>query len=478
MDNRADISRLGIGRASDFESPGRAYATPGRGRGGAQPCFPGWLAATPDPVDLVDAGNMHNEGACGGSVLFPGNGPVPLTSTPVSSSETETTMRHLGVLIAEIGKHIGDTVTAHLISDLNHVGPQAHSTDNGHQPQSTMVDMSQLNVVVKSEVKDPPTFRGDGTEKCTVGEWVDLMEIFLKKKKVVLADKADEILSKLMGRAKDVVKIALRSDPSRDAAQHPEVIYMILKQHFSANSYSCMPLADFYSTLPAQKEGVLDYWVRLNKAADVADECLQRQGKRMEDMNKEVAMMFVRHCPDQSLAMVFKSKLVEQWTAKEVQERIDEHQSEVRIRDHKRVDISCLPRQNTALMHGHEQGHSANVSDCGLQSCRQTVEQPRISDESGLTSQHGVANMTDMLSKVLESLNALHAANTFSAPRRDRKERGRCRVCGEGSHSTLEHCRNHRLCFGCHKPGHLRQSCPSAPQASPANVPSSSPQLN
>ncbi|XP_042559844.1 uncharacterized protein LOC122128886 [Clupea harengus] len=263
-----------------------------------------------------------------------------------------------------------------------------------------------------------------------------------------------------MGRAKDVVKIALRSDPSRDSNQHPEVIYAILKQHFSDISYSCMPLAaDFYSTLPEHKESAFDYWVRLNKAADVADESLRRQGKRMEDVNKEVAMMFVRHCPDQSLAMVFKSKLVEQWTAKEVQERIDEYQCEMKT---KRTEVSSLPRQNAALMLNSEESHSEYSLDCALQSCKQTIEQPRRLYESVPTSQSSVDRMTDMLSKVLESVNALRATNSFSAPQHTRRGRDRCRICSEGSHSTLQHCRTHCLCFACHQPGHLSLCYPAA----------------
>lgn len=68
------------------------------------------------------------------------------------------------------------------MSDRDYVGTQAFTPDtyNGgsRQPQSTTIDMSQL----KSEVKDPPMFRGDGTDKSTVSEWVDLMDTFLKKK--------------------------------------------------------------------------------------------------------------------------------------------------------------------------------------------------------------------------------------------------------------------------------------------------------
>lgn len=107
-----------------------------------------------------------------------------------------------------------------------------------------------------------------------------------------------------MGRAKYVVKIGLHSDTSLDVVQHPDTIYAILKQHFSDLSYSCMPLADFYNTLPEGHESRVDYWVRLKKVADIADECFQSKGRRMENPKQEVAMMFVRNCPELSVCCV------------------------------------------------------------------------------------------------------------------------------------------------------------------------------
>lgn len=77
-------------------------------------------------------------------------------------------------------------------------------------------------------------------------------------------------------------KIRIRSNPSFCVVQHSVTTYAILKQHFSDLSYSCMPLVDFYSTLPRAHESPSDYWVWLNKSADVVEECLQRQEKGME----------------------------------------------------------------------------------------------------------------------------------------------------------------------------------------------------
>lgn len=270
---------------------------------------------------------------CGASLLVGPGAHAPYTSTPIhhQSSETDNTLKHLGVLITELGKHIGDSVTARLMSDRETANSQGRDGSCA-QACGTTVDLAQLNMVLKSDCKEPPVFRGETTDKCSVHEWIDVMSMYLKKRSVNIVDQSDEIMGKLMGRARDVVRIGIRSNPSLSVEQHPDTIYAILKHHFSDLSYSCMPLADFYSTLPRAHESPIDYWLRLNKAADVAEECLQRQGKGMENLNKEVAMMFVRHCNEPSLSAVFKSKLADSWTAKEVQERIDEYHREMKSR--------------------------------------------------------------------------------------------------------------------------------------------------
>ena len=102
----------------------------------------------------------------------------------------------------------------------------------------------------------------------------------LRKQKIPLNDQVEEIMSHLMGKARDVVMIALRSD----VKQEPELIYNVLLHYFS-DTPSCLPLADFYATLPRHRENPVDYWIRLNKAADLALEGLCRQGKQAENMN-------------------------------------------------------------------------------------------------------------------------------------------------------------------------------------------------
>ncbi|KAK0134293.1 hypothetical protein N1851_030144 [Merluccius polli] len=143
------------------------------------------------------------------------------------------------------------------------------------------------------------------------------MEVYFRKRATPLKEKHTEITSKLMGKAKDIVRITLlsTSSTSMKPQENPKIIYDILRQHFSDETYSCMPMADFYSTVPATGETPVEYWLRLNKAVDAAEEGLKRLGRHMEDPCQEAVMMFVKYCPDPSFAAVFKFKAPEKWTA-------------------------------------------------------------------------------------------------------------------------------------------------------------------
>lgn len=69
--------------------------------------------------------------------------------------------------------------------------------------------------------------------------------------------------------------------------------------------YSSMPLADFHGTVPVTRENAV-YWIRLNKAGSWLSS--QREGHRVEEPSREVTRMFVKNCPDRSLAAVLKIK--------------------------------------------------------------------------------------------------------------------------------------------------------------------------
>ncbi|KAJ8361872.1 hypothetical protein AAFF_G00416000 [Aldrovandia affinis] len=164
------------------------------------------------------------------------------------------------------------------------------------------------------------------------------------------SERSELIMSRLAGRARDVVKVSLRSCPRVSPAELPTTIVNILKRNFSEITFSSMPMKDFYATMPRDSESVMDYWIRLNKAIDVADECLRRRGKGVEDPSAEVVMMFICHCPDPSLAVYFQFKPVELWTAAEVQEKLDGHvrglRSTAALAQHA-VNISTCTHEST-----------------------------------------------------------------------------------------------------------------------------------
>ncbi|KAK0133537.1 hypothetical protein N1851_030956 [Merluccius polli] len=251
----------------------------------------------------------------------------PVSSPDASSSD-------LGNLITQLAYKIGENIASQLNRSISNTDSQTTPTPSlnlGHGQSD--LNMNGVKLVMKADVKEPPYFRGDGTDKHTVHEWEEIMSVYLNKRGVHPQEYSQEIMSRLMGKARDIVKVTLRSMPSLRPAENTKLVFDILKQHFSEVTYSSMPLADFYNTLPLTGESPMDYWIRLNKAVDVADECLRRQGRNIEDPSHEVTMMLVKHCPDPALASVLKCKTSEKWTANEIQEHLIEHQREARATD-------------------------------------------------------------------------------------------------------------------------------------------------
>lgn len=270
--------------------------------------------------------NANLQYSCEGENINPG---AVFTPPPV----TDDSRVQITELLEELGSQIGDSILDRLLADRNpHVVHKADPSAVKSELASTTLDLSKLNLVVRSDKRAPPIFRGDGTDKIAVQEWIELMEIYLEKCDCPKAEHSSEIQNYLLGRAKNIVKVGLKSSSSPDKVVTAEVIYEILLRYFSDSSESCLPLADFYSTLPFVRESPVDYWVRLNNAAEIADKHLLKQGSQMNNISQEVAMMFIRNCPDTGLSNVFKYKPATKWSFAEVQEAIDEHQRELRTK--------------------------------------------------------------------------------------------------------------------------------------------------
>lgn len=430
------------------------------------------------------------------------------TSTPATDVDA---MHHLTDMVGRLGAQIGESIVEKLMSAgvVNIAGDrQSTPTTQTTHSEPTRYDSSHVTVHVKSD-GEFPTFKGDSTDKHSVQDWIDLTKTHLRKHVIPVNDQAEEIMSHLLGRARDVVKIALRSDPAIDLKETPDKIYDVLLHYFSEAS-SCLPLADFYATLPKHKENPVDYWIRLNKAADLALEGLRRQGKKTENINNEVALMFVKHCPDPELSCTLKCKPIHEWTSRDVQLRIDDYQRELRdsgraigtaqLKNHV---ISVTPKQpdvppvNVAMpSQFHTQNPSLQAqysvcpSNCPHPICVPTQGEPihSLSPPSSapavaqnLQSQSDDRLLTRMVDIFQDMMDKLQQRNTRHlsgggrfrrTPRERHPNQAVCKVCNDSSHNTISHCMSERLCFACFRAGHTRLNCPissSSPSQSGGN---------
>ena len=384
-------------------------------------------------------------------------------SEPVSpSGNREVSVELLASIVEQVGRSIGESI-ASCLGAAKAVGDGVGPQNNSGMGELKMSDISSMGLVLKSDVKEPACFRGDGSEKCTVQEWEELMLGYMRKRGFDAREQSDEVLSKLMGRARDVVRVGLRSNPKVDLNQGPSPIFDILKQHFSDTVYSDMPLADFYATLPLNGENPFDYWIRLNRSIDVVEDCLRRQGKKLEDPAREVTVMFIRHCPDPELCLIFKCKPLHQWTAGDVHERLEEHRREIKAKHLSRpsVMVSTL-RQEVYSPVGLSKGQpsTAVAQDPSIE------HTPVSSPAPSHSSSEPLARVIALLERVLEQRPQQIVNNPGSRPQQQFKRRENqllpCSVCGDAKHSTALHCRSDNLCYLCYAPGHIRIACPRA----------------
>lgn len=369
------------------------------------------------------------------------------------SALPDTSDLALNNLITHIAQQVGQTIREQLRGECGErdVGATQAQSSTGQLPSdSTYLNLTGAKLVLQSDVREPPVFRGDGSDKNTVCEWEELMEVYLRKRAIPLREQHAEIMSKLMGRAKDIVRITLRSSPSVKPEETPKIIYDILRQHFSDVTYSCMPMADFYSTVPAVGETPVEYWLRLNKAVDAAEEGLKRLGRRVEDPCQEVAMMFVKYCPDPTLAAVFKFKATDKWTASEIQEHIDRYQTEM-----KEQVLSKSERFKPVAVHAQAPTPVAPETVCRL--CEPSVQSQSSAAPKPTCDDSCLKTLVSLFDRALSQNN--QAAHQSVSPNQFQQKF--CRVCRSLDHSTLAHCRQKRLCLACFQPNHIKKNCPN-----------------
>lgn len=376
------------------------------------------------------------------------------TSTPKPLIGDSDLVGQMSVIVQQIGQQLADSIMSHLntsslVPGTTSQNVRVNQSQQSEPSDSQVLDLSHVKIVNQRKVKEPPIFRGESSDTVTLDEWEDIMRNYIKKGNVRTEEQAEEMLINLRGRAKDVVKFGIRNS-NIDIHKNPDAIYGLLRKHFSCSQYSSIPLADFYTTMPKDKEDPFEYWLRLNRAADIAVECLKEQGKTLDNPSMEVTRMFIRNCPSKDLALTFRSKTVDKWTAHEVMDVLNEYHSEESF------------RASTALHREASEKVVVNkiqVSPCSAPSPdRQEAPQVKSSD-------HALEKVIDMLEKVLlrgsgraQSNPRRQTANML--PRIEGLNDTPCRVCADASHSTLSHCRENKLCFQCHSPDHTRLKCP------------------
>nr|XP_021336582.1 uncharacterized protein LOC103912040 [Danio rerio] len=415
----------------------------------------------------------------------------PYTSTPGVDG---VAIDHLTDMIGQLGSQIGESIVAKLMSaGLGNVNAEGQTSSSSytqtptHTEQSTHTLMTpQLTVHMKSE---HDTFRGDGSDKYGIEEWVDRTKSFLRRQMCPIQDQAEEIMCRLAGKAKDIVKISIRSDATLNVTAKPELIYSILMKYFS-EAPSCLPLADFYATLPGPKENPVDYWIRLNKAADLANEGLLRQGKHLDNIEEEVTRMFIKFCPDPCLSNMFRCKPIQEWNAKEIQCRIDDYQREFRSRgntsinlrshtttmfssghdmyDHSKTESPVVPKQTFCLSTDTQVCHQPGPTQISCQSQHQTSScsppAPMMAQSTQPAENQLLTRMVEMMERLMDKVQERDVSNT----RRDSRQRRNfvrtaCRVCNDSKHTTVTHCMMDKLCFACFSPGHNKNKCPKQP---------------
>nr|XP_021325598.1 uncharacterized protein LOC103909664 [Danio rerio] len=379
----------------------------------------------------------------------------PACSTPSDSNNNVT--QQLIDLIGELGSQIGESIAGRLLASQNVANTTPTTTTQLGQPS---LETSKVSFIVRSDIKEPPMFKGDESDKYTVNEWIDVMELYLQKSSCPEAEKASTIQSHLLGRAKNIIKVGLKSTGSVSV----EKIYDMLRHYFSDHPVSLLPLADFYATQPKFKESPVDYWVRLNSAAERANSHLQRSGSNMENMNAEVAMMFTRNCPDPELSSVFKCKPMSKWSIEEIQEAIDEHQRENQCR---RIPNTVKPHtlhvSTAKAVPVLEEVKESELTAANATACTPSSHSEAKASQSNSEALERVLNM---LERVLERTSQ-PAHNSPGSFQTHRARFSSCRVCGDPAHSTRSHCMRERRCLNCLRVGHQRRDCPNVVEATP-----------
>ncbi len=373
------------------------------------------------------------------------------SSTPYPNSQPPNVITAMTDIISQVGQQIADSIVTRL-SPTHKV--DAHSVDNSSKnviadkSTSQMLDLIQSQLSFSRNVREPPSFRGEVSDSVDLNEWIDIMRDYIKRNNLRKEHQAEEIMVHLRGKARDVVKFGIRNCDI-DIVHNPDAIFSVLRKHFEAAPCSPLPLADFYTTLPRPDEDAYEYWIRLNRAVDVAAERLKEQGKVLDCPGTEVTRMFIRHCPCKELAITFRSKTIAAWSVREVQDILNEYHSDSSL-------VSAVRNEAPTKIH-------VNRTEVELSSA--VLPAPSDVQQSRSLEASALERVMSLLEKVLLKESASKEPSSrvkpkVSLPRVKGLNDLPCTVCSSPDHSGLTHCLERKLCFQCHSPDHSRFVCP------------------
>ena len=100
-----------------------------------------------------------------------------------------TTDPGLTNLITHIAQQVGQTVRDQLRGECEERdGTQAQSSVGQLPSDSTYLNLTGAKLVLQSDVREPPVFRRDGSDRNTVCEWEELMEVYFRKRATPLKE--------------------------------------------------------------------------------------------------------------------------------------------------------------------------------------------------------------------------------------------------------------------------------------------------
>lgn len=105
----------------------------------------------------------------------------------------------MSTIVQQIGKQLADSIMSHLNTSSPtatvHASHEETCNTKASFPVNTL-DLSQVQLVTRRGVKDPPVFRGESSDALAVDEWEELMKNYVRKNDVQLSKGCCEIWDK------------------------------------------------------------------------------------------------------------------------------------------------------------------------------------------------------------------------------------------------------------------------------------------